>query len=94
MSQQSAPPATGTTPTAPTANWVPVEQRLLGFDRRTLWPRLLALAIWVIWASGVPAINSAIEFDNPVVAGDVIDLGDQELTLLPALGWNLVGAHQ
>ena len=73
----------------PPDDWVPVEERVLGFDKRTLWPGLVVLAVWALWVHVVPAINDAIDFDNPVVAGDVVDLGNEELTFVPAVGWNL-----
>jgi hypothetical protein len=76
-------------PPPPPDDWVPVEDRVLGFDRRSLWPGLVILAVWVIWVQVVPAINDAIDFDNPVVSGDVVDLGNEELTFVPAVGWNL-----
>jgi len=39
----------------------------------------------------MPWINDQIEVDNPIVAGDVINLGLGELTFVPAVGWDLVG---
>jgi hypothetical protein len=73
----------------PPDDWVPVEERLLGLDKRTLWPGLVVLAVWVVFVHVVPAINDAIDFDNPVESGDVVDLGNEELTFVPSVGWNL-----
>ena len=72
------PPGGDAVPLPPPDDWVPVEERVLGFDKRTLWPGLVVLAVWVLWVHVVPAINDAIDFDNPVVAGDVVDLGNEE----------------
>jgi hypothetical protein len=77
----------------PPDDWLPVEERVLGFDRRTLWPGLVILAVRAIWVHVIPAINDAIEFDNPVESGDVVDLGNEELTFVPAVGWSLEAAH-
>lgn len=68
--------------------WVPVERRLLGVDRRTLVPAIVvavfaALAFW-----GVPALNAATDLEDPVRAGDVIQLSDS-VTFAPATGWNV-----
>ena len=74
--------------TAP-ENWVPVEHRLLGLDRRTIAPALFVLALAFICATVIPAINNAIQPDNPVQPGDVLNLG-KGLTLVPARDWNIV----
>ena len=68
--------------------WVPVEHRFLGLDRRTIPPALLVLALAFVFATVIPAINAAIKPDNPVEAGDVLNLG-HGLTLVPAQGWNI-----
>lgn len=72
---------------APPPDWVPVEQRWLGMDRRTLLPAglvaaLVALTFWVL-----PAIDDATAVDDPTVAGDVIQV--DEIRFTPATGWNL-----
>jgi hypothetical protein len=68
---------------------VPVDQRVGGFDRKTIWPGVVLLVVWAIWAHGVPWLNNRIELDDKIVAGDVINLADGELTFVPAVGWNL-----
>lgn len=70
-------------------DWVPADERVAGFDKRTIVPGLVALAIWFIWAHALPWINEQIDFDNPAKAGDVIDLGAEELTMIPAVGWEI-----
>lgn len=68
---------------------VPLDQRVLGFDRRTILPGLFALAVWAIWGYGVPWVDDQVEYDDPIEAGDLIDLGGGELTFEPSVGWDL-----
>lgn len=46
---------------------MPVHQRILGFDKRTLWPGLVALVVWAAFAVVFPAIEGAIK----LLASDV-----------------------
>lgn len=68
---------------------VPVDQRVGGFDKRTIWPGVVLLVVWFVWAHGVPWVNGLIEWDDPTADGDLIDLGAGELTFEAAGGWNL-----
>jgi len=68
--------------------WVPVEHRFLGLDRRTFPPALIALAVALLLLYGLPALNSAIPWNNEIRAGDVLDLGDGA-TAVPPVGWQL-----
>jgi hypothetical protein len=72
------------------ADRVPADQRILGIDKRTIWPGLVLLVVWFVWSQAMPWINDQIEVDNPIVAGDVINLGNGEVTFIPAVGWDLV----
>lgn len=72
----------------PPRDWVPVEHRLLGLDRRTFAPALIALAIALVLAYGLPALNAAIPWHNEIRAGDLLDLGDGA-TAAPPVGWQL-----
>jgi hypothetical protein len=81
--------ATAPSDTAAPPDWVPVEHRVLGLDRRTIAPALAVLALAFIFATVIPAINAAIKPDNPVRPGDVLNLG-KGLTLVPAQDWNIV----
>lgn len=81
--------ATPPSETAAPPDWVPVEHRFLGLDRRTIAPALAVLALAFIFATVIPAINAAIKPDNPVRPGDVLNLGNG-LTLVPAQDWNIV----
>jgi hypothetical protein len=69
---------------------VPADQRIAGFDRRTIWPGVVLLVVWALWAHVMPWINDQIDVDNPIVAGDIINLGSGEVTFVPAVGWDLV----
>ena len=72
------------------SDWVPVEHRILGIDRRTIAPALAVLAFMVLMAVGLPAIDESVDYDDPIVAGDVMDLVGGTLTFVPAEGWNRV----
>jgi hypothetical protein len=69
-------------------DWVPVEHRVLGIDKRTIAPSLAVLALVVFMAVILPWINDSVAYDDPIVAGDVIDLAGGKLTFVPAEGWN------
>ena len=69
-------------------DWVPVEDRWLGMDRRALVPAVVVAAFAALAFWGFPALNGAIAVDDPVRAGDVIQL-DEAVTFAPAAGWNL-----
>lgn len=83
----TAPPDGPAAP--PPDTWVPPDRRVLGLDKRSIWPAVALLAIWLIWAHAMPWINDQVELDAPIVAGDVIDLGGGEFVFTPAVGWNL-----
>lgn len=70
--------------------WVPVEHRILGIDRRTIAPALAVLAFLVFMAIVLPAVDESVAYDDPVAAGDVMDLVAGKLTFVPAAGWNRV----
>jgi hypothetical protein len=69
--------------------WVPVEHRLAGIDKRTIGPSLAVLFLAIFYGVVIPAIDHSVPYQEPVVAGDVIDLGGGELSFMPAVGWNL-----
>ncbi|MEV6235178.1 hypothetical protein [Lentzea sp. NPDC051838] len=68
--------------------WVPVEHRFLGLDRRTFRPALIALAVALVLAYGLPAVNAAIPWHNEIKAGQVLELGNGA-TAVPPVGWQL-----
>lgn len=69
-------------------DWVPVERRFLGMDKRTLPPAIVVLAFLALCLWGLPTISDQIESDDPIVAGDVIQM-DKDIEFTPAVGWNL-----
>ncbi len=80
--------------------YVPVEDRLLGFDRRTILPSVIVLVIVALAALVLPGINSATKYDDQVKTGDVMNLAEGQLIFVPTPGWNIVegqrlatGAH-
>ncbi len=70
--------------------WVPVDQRWLGLDRRTIAPALVLLVWAVLMGAVVPAVAESIPAKTIVVApGDLIVL-DGGIGFTPAPGWALV----
>ncbi|BCJ68455.1 hypothetical protein [Polymorphospora rubra] len=70
-------------------DWVPVDRRLLGLDSRTLVPAaavavLVAVAVWLL-----PAVDRSLSYDDPVRAGDIVQLRD-DVQFVPAAGANLL----
>lgn len=68
--------------------WVPVEHRFLGLDRRTFKPALFVLVLALLFIYGVPALNAVLPWRNEIRAGDVLDLG-AGATAVPPVGWHL-----
>lgn len=83
----AAPPATPSPP--PPDQRVPADERVAGFDRRSIWPGVVLLVVWALWAHALPWLDGQIGVDNPTAAGDVVNLGQGEVTFLPAVGWDL-----
>ncbi|MEV6521800.1 hypothetical protein AB0M43_07680 [Longispora sp. NPDC051575] len=71
------------------ADWVPVDRRLLGIDRRTLLPAGLVVALFLIAAWILPAVNDAVKVSDPIRAGDVVQVGSGVL-FTPMAGANLI----
>jgi hypothetical protein len=69
-------------------DWVPVERRLWGMDRRTLVPALVVAVFGVVAFWGLPALNTAVSVTNPVRAGDVVQVGTA-VQFTPVVGWDL-----
>jgi len=67
---------------------VPVDQRWLGMDRRGLPYAVVALVLIAVLHWVIPAIDDATAWDDPIVAGDVLDLGNG-ITVTPPVGWQL-----
>ena len=71
-------------------DWVPVDHRILGIDKRTIAPSLAVLLFAIFLGVGLPAIDDSVGYDDPIVAGDVMDLAGGTLTFVPAEGWNRI----
>lgn len=68
-------------------DWVPVERRLLGMDRRTLLPAGLVAALVALTFWALPTVNAQLTLDDPAAGGDVIRVADAQFS--PAAGWNI-----
>lgn len=72
----------------PPDNWIPVDKRRWGLDRRTVLPAAI-VAVIVLALLIVPStLNSAVGYDDPVRSGDVIAL-QGGVTVTPPAGWNI-----
>ncbi|MFI5694252.1 hypothetical protein ACIA58_20555 [Kribbella sp. NPDC051586] len=71
-----------------TRDWVPVEQRWFGLDRRTFTAGFTALGIALLLIYGLQGLNAAIPWHNEIRAGQVLDLGGGA-TAVPPVGWQL-----
>lgn len=67
---------------------MPVERRFLGLDRSTILPTLIIVAFFLFLGTGLPRIADALSYDDPIEAGDVLDLSNG-ITITPVPGWNL-----
>lgn len=74
---------------SPPEHWVPVDQRIAGIDRRTIAPAIAILVMAIVYSWVLPAVNHAVPYRDEIKAGDVLDLGDGRLTIVPAEGWRL-----
>ena len=68
----------------PPEDCVPVDQRFLGLDKRTIWPALGILVLVIVYSGVLPVINDAVSYRQEAKAGDVIDLGNGT-TFTPAV---------
>ena len=69
-------------------NWVPADRRLLGLDRRTLIPAGVVALLFAVSVWALPAVNRAVAVEDPVRAGDVVQVGTVEF--VPVVGANIV----
>lgn len=66
---------------------------MLGLDRRTLRPALLIAAAVVLFAIGVPVVNSLVQRTSPIEVGTVYPIG-LDVTFTPDSGWSYSDLHQ
>lgn len=69
-------------------DWVPVEHRIAGLDRRTLPAAIGVLVVALVFIWVIPAIDDAVSNDDEIVAGEVMSLGGG-VTFAPAVGWGV-----
>ncbi|MFC9788465.1 hypothetical protein [Rhodococcus sp. NPDC127528] len=67
---------------------VPVKHRVFGLDTRALWPAATVLAVGLLWSLALPALDDAVDWEDPIAAGDSIDLGNGA-RFVPPVGWQL-----
>ena len=68
---------------------VPVEHRFFGLDKRTIPFAAAAAAVWLLWAIVLPQIDERVAWDDPIRAGERIQVTD-DVTFAPAEGWGLL----
>ena len=68
---------------------VPVEHRFFGIDKRTIPFAAAAAAVWLLWTVVLPQIDERVAWDDPIRAGDRIQVTD-DVTFAPAEGWGLL----
>jgi hypothetical protein len=69
------------------SGWVPVDRRFLGLDRRSLVPAGLVAVLFVVAVWLLPALDDAVTVDDPIRAGDVVQVANVEFT--PVVGGDL-----
>lgn len=67
---------------------VPVEHRVLGLDKRSFPFACTVLAVFVVSAVVLPRINDAVEWDDPVRAGEQLAL-TESISFSPTVGWEV-----
>lgn len=67
---------------------VPVEHRFLGLDTRTFRYALPVVAVFLLMTVLIPRINDAVEWDDPVSAGEQLALS-KTVSFTPTTGWNV-----
>lgn len=67
---------------------MPVEQRWLGLDRRSLPPAIAVVAVAVLLAVLLPLADRLVPADDPIRPGERLDLGGGVSVAAPA-GWRL-----
>lgn len=64
----------------------PIEHRMMGLDRRLIWPTLGVLVVVLFWSTIMPAVDQSV--DNLEIApGTIYDMGVATFTPVP--GWVL-----
>ncbi|AVZ40249.1 MULTISPECIES: hypothetical protein [unclassified Dietzia] len=64
------------------------DYRVLGLDRSQAIPAAVVLAIGLVWGLGLPWLDRSVSWNDPIAAGDVVDLG-KGVHFTPPVGWDL-----
>ena len=72
---------------------VPVEHRFGGLERRSFLPALVAVGIWLLWAVALPHLDTAVEHEDPVRAGERFAISE-DLAVTPPPGWNVLAGFR
>lgn len=67
---------------------VPVEDRVLGLDRRSLPTAGIVIALWLVLYLLVPWVNDQVSDDDLTVAGDRFKV-TETLAITPTAGWSV-----
>ena len=68
---------------------VPVEHRVTGLDKRSFPYAFFVLAVFVVCTVVLPRIDDALEWDDPIRAGEQLALTESGVVFEPATGWNV-----
>lgn len=72
---------------------VPVEHRFLGLDKRSFPYAFFVIAVFLVATVLIPRINDAVDWDDPVLAGEQLALSDT-IAFTPTTGWNVESGHR
>src|SRR6478735_9091978 len=72
---------------------VPVEHRFLGLDKRSFPYAFFVIAVFLVATVVIPRINDAIDWDDPVRAGEQLALTDT-ISFAPTTGWNVESGYR
>lgn len=67
---------------------VPVEHRFLGLDKRSFPVAFFVIAVFLLATVAIPLVDKAIDWDDPVRAGDELALSST-ITFTPTTGWQV-----
>lgn len=71
----------------------PADHRFLGIDTRVFPHALVILAVWLLWTVALPAVDSALPQDDPVMPGDLLSV-TESVTMRPATDWNVASGFR
>jgi hypothetical protein len=72
----------------PSRERIPVERRVLGLDRRSFPHAFTVVAVFLVSTVVLPRIDDAVDWDDPVRAGERLALTDT-IVFTPTPGWEV-----